>query len=128
MGLKQQLAAHSLKVWYDEDELQPGIPRQPLLETGIKSSASVAVLVGRDGLGPWEVEEMHGALGLAVKDKRPVIPVLLPGAPSQPELPLFLGTRPWVDLRSGFTDEGIAKLVWGITGKKPNPIDLMKEI
>ena len=119
--LKQRLTAQGLTVWFDEDELQPGIPWQQLLEAGIKSSASAAVLVGKDGLGPWEDEEMQAALRLAVKDKRPVIPVLLPGAPSQPELPLFLGNRTWVDLRGGFTEEGIAKLVWGITGRKPNP-------
>jgi hypothetical protein len=117
--LKTRLAAQKLAVWFDVDELQPGIPWQQLLESGIRSSRSVAVLVGKDGLGPWEDEEMQSALRLAVKDKRPVIPVLLPDAPSQPELPLFLGNRTWVDLRSGFTDEGIAKLVWGITGKRP---------
>jgi hypothetical protein len=116
--LKHRLNAQKLSAWYDEDELRPGIPWQQLLESGIKSSASVALLVGKDGLGPWEEEEMQGALRLAVKDKRPVIPVLLPEAPSQPELPMFLGNRTWVDLRAGFTAEGFAKLVWGITGKK----------
>jgi hypothetical protein len=116
--LKERLAARNLKVWLDQDELQPGIPWMQLLEDGIKSSASVAVLVGEDGLGPWEDEEMQGALRLAVKNKRPVIPVLLPGAPNQHELPLFLGNRTWVDLRDGFTAAGIDKLIWGITGKK----------
>ena len=67
-------------LWLDEDQLQPGIPWQPLLERGIKSSRSVAVLVGNDGVGPWEHEEMRAALQLAVKDGRPVIPVLLPGS------------------------------------------------
>lgn len=119
--LKQRLATSSLTAWLDEDELRPGIPWQQLLESGIKSSASVAVLVGTDGMGPWEDEEMQAALRLAVKDKRPVIPVLLPGAPAEPELPMFLGNRTWVDLREGFTADGFAKLVWGITGKKPNP-------
>ena len=73
--LKGLLAANGLQVWLDEDELQPGIPWQQLLELGIKSSSSVAVLVGKDGLGPWEDEEMQGALVLAVKTKRPCIPV-----------------------------------------------------
>ena len=116
--LKNRLSAQKLVVWLDEDELRPGIPWQQLLETGIKSSASVAVLVCKDGLGPWEDEEMQAALILAVKDKRAVIPVLLPGASSQPELPMFLCNRTWVDLRAGFTGDGIAKLAWGITGKK----------
>ncbi|MCY2977757.1 MAG: SUMF1/EgtB/PvdO family nonheme iron enzyme [Planctomycetota bacterium] len=114
----QNLSGDPIQVWFDEDELQPGIPWQQLLEHGIKNSRSVAVLIGKDGIGPWEDEEMQGALRMAVKDKRPVIPVLLPGAHDQPELPMFLVNRTWVDLRSGFADNGLEKLVWGITGKK----------
>ena len=118
--LAEALRDRDLKIWLDEDELQPGIPWQKLLEEGIRASQSVAVLVGSDGLGPWEDEEMQAALRLAVKDKRPVISVLLPGVSSEPELPLFLTNRPWVDLRDGLTDEGLGKLYWGITGRKPN--------
>jgi hypothetical protein len=117
--LKQQLAARGLAVWFDEDDLPPGQPWMPLLEAGIKASHSVAVLVGQDGLGPWEDEEMQAALRFAVKDKRPVIPVLLPGAGAEPELPLFLGNRTWVDLRAGLTEAGLDRLQWGSTGKKP---------
>ena len=109
-----------LRSWLDEDELRPGINWQPLLEEGIRASKSVAVLIAADGLGPWEDEEMQAALNLAVQDKRPIIPVLLPGCPTKPELPLFLGTRTWVDLRDGYTPTGIAKLIWGITGEKPD--------
>ena len=32
--LKKRLAAQGLRVWYDEDELRPGIPWQQLLESG----------------------------------------------------------------------------------------------
>ena len=116
--LKRLLAARNLRVWLDEDELQPGINWQPSLENAIKNSKSVAVLVGRDGLGPWEDEEMQGALVIAVRSKRPCIPVLLPGASAQPELPMFLVNRTWVDLRGGLTDEGLTRLVWGITGRR----------
>jgi hypothetical protein len=102
--LKQRLSDAGLHVWLDEDELRPGIPWQQLLEAGIRDSKSIAVLVGSDGLGPWEDEEMQAALVLGVKDRRPVIPVLLPGACTQPELPMFLTNRTWVDLRSGSAD------------------------
>jgi hypothetical protein len=119
--LKLWLSANGLAVWLDEDELQPGLPWQQLLESGIKTSRSIAVLVGKDGLGPWEDEEMQAALVLAVRDKRPVIPVLLPHASAKPELPMFLVNRTWVDLRAGLTEDGLAKLVWGITGIRPDP-------
>ena len=117
--LKQHLVAYRLTCWLDEDELRPGIPWQQALEEGIRRSGSVAVLVGNDGLGPWEDEEMRSALSLAVKDKRPVIPVLMPGAPARPELPMFLDNRTWVDLREGLTPKALNKLVWGITGIQP---------
>jgi hypothetical protein len=49
----------------------------------------------------------------------PVIPVLLPGAPAVPTLPIFLRELTWVDLRDGVTPAMIERLVWGITGRKP---------
>jgi len=119
--LMARLVEHGLATWFDEDQLQPGIPWQPLLELGIKRSRSVAVLVGNDGVGPWENEEMQAALRLAVRDKRPVIPVLLSGSATPPELPMFLANRTWVDLRGGLTHESVAHLIWGITGRKPRP-------
>ena len=118
--LKRLLAKAGLKVWLDEDELRPGINWQPLLEAGVRSSKSIAMLIGPDGLGPWVEEEMQGALRLAVRDKRPIIPTLLPGCPKRPELPLFLGNRTWVDLSGGSTDAAIDNLIWGITGQKPD--------
>jgi internalin A len=117
--LGEALKARGLNVWLDEWEAQPGRSSQQQLEEGIKVSSSVAVLVGKDGIGPWQNEEMEGALLLAVRDKRPVIPVLLPGASQEPKLPMFLGSRAYVDLREGFTEDGIGNIVWGITGEKP---------
>jgi len=120
-ALAAHLRARGLTVWLDEEQLRPGLSWQPLLESGIGASRSVAVLVGADGLGPWEQEEMHAALTLAVSDKRPVIPVLLSDAPAVPKLPLFLRGRTWVDLRAGADTGGPAgldQLVWGITGRR----------
>jgi hypothetical protein len=115
--LKQLLAAKGITAWLDEDELPPGQLWQPLIEQAIKDSESVAVCVGESGLGPWQDEEMQAALRLAVRLHRPVIPLLLPGAPETPELPLFLANRGWVDARDGFTEEILRKLVWGIKNK-----------
>lgn len=122
-ALRDRLLAHQLTVWFDEDELRPGIPWQQLLEDGILQSRSVAVVVGPSGAGPWETEEMRAALQLAVDDRqtlRPVIPVLLRGA-HKPALPLFLRSRTWVDLGEGDDDEkALDRLLWGITGRKRN--------
>ena len=89
-----------------------------LLDDAIQASRSVAVFLGESGIGPWVNEEMAAALNLAVREKRPAIPVLLPGAPAG-VLPMFLGNRTWVDLRPAVTPEALDRLIWGITGKKP---------
>jgi TIR domain len=99
----------------DEDELRPGVPWQRVLEDGIRASASVTALIGKDGLGPRVDEEMQAALRLAVEDERPVIPVILPDAPQPPGLPLFLANPTWVDLRPPLSEVGLDQLVWGTT-------------
>lgn len=56
---------------------------------------------------------------LARRQGLPLIPVLLPDAPAQPELPLFLELRTWVDLRPKLTEAALDRLQWGITGVRP---------
>ncbi|MCP4663045.1 MAG: toll/interleukin-1 receptor domain-containing protein, partial [bacterium] len=119
--LAEALRARGLKVWLDEWELIPGRPWQEALEKIIKTVPCTAVLVSKDGLGPWEIPEMRAALSQYVKRGSPIIPVLLPGCPKAPELPLFLEQFTWVDLHDGLTPEGLDRLVWGITGHKPKP-------
>jgi hypothetical protein len=77
-------------VWLDEWELVPGRPWQEALEAIMQTAQSAAVLVGQDGVGPWQDREMRGCLNAFVQRALPVIPVLLPGAPQQPALPMFL--------------------------------------
>lgn len=117
--IAEVLKQRGLKVWLDEWELVPGRPWQDALEEIIQTTLTAAVLVGKDGLGPWEIPEMRGCLSEFVNRKLPVIPVLLPNAPNQPDLPLFLKQFTWVDLRSGLTKDGLDQLEWGITGVKP---------
>lgn len=118
-ALATALKQRGLRVWLDEWELTPGQPWQDELEAIIRTTKSVAVLVGADGLGPWEHPEMRACLNQCVQRQLPVIPVLLPNAGEQPALPLFLQQFTWVDLRGGLTEEGMERLVWGITQVKP---------
>jgi hypothetical protein len=127
IALKLQ-AEYQVKPWLDEWELQPGLPWQPELERQIQNIQSAAVFIGQSGIGPWQEEEIHGFLREFNRRKCPVIPVLLPNAPQQPELPLFLAGRTWVDFRSqsrNYTDPWI-RLVWGITGKKPGTTPIIQ--
>lgn len=117
--LAEALKNRGLNVWLDEWELIPGRSWINALGEIIETVRAAAVLVGKDGMGPWEVPEMEGCLIEFVNRAMPVIPVLLPDAPEMPELPLFLKRFTWVDLRGGVTDENLNRLIWGITGNKP---------
>ena len=122
--LAEALRDRGLRPWLDEDELIPGRPWQEALEQSLTAARTVAILVGRDGLGPWHNAEMRAGLALCVEQGKPAIPVLLEGASAQPNLPLFLAGLTWVDLRQGLTDEGLDRLQWAITGIKPEaPVD-----
>jgi len=117
--LADALVERGLRPWLDERELVPGRPWQEALEEIIQTTRTAVVTFGPAGLGPWEEPEMRACLSEFVQRRLPVIPVLLPGAPTKPELPLFLKAFTWVDLRGGLTSEGLDRLEWGVTGKKP---------
>jgi hypothetical protein len=113
------LQAHGLRVWLDKWVLRPGFPWQEGLEEGVRASRAVAVFVGTGGLGAWQEPEMRAFVARSRREKVPVIPVLLPECPDSPQLTLFLESFTWVDLRGGVTEEGLSRLLWGITGEKP---------
>ncbi|OQY27731.1 MAG: hypothetical protein B6244_09480 [Candidatus Cloacimonetes bacterium 4572_55] len=115
------LERQNVRVWLDKWELRPGIPWQKELEQGILNSVSVLVFAGNAGFGPWHEEEARAALNESIRRDCPVIPVVLPGASEPLDIPLFLQSRTWVDLRNGVEDEeALLKLLWGVTGENPH--------
>jgi len=94
--------------------LPPGRPWQRELERRIGDIGAAAVLIGPNGVGPWQSHEVEAFLREFVERGSPVIPVLLPGG-VQPALPVFLRAMTWVDI----TTDALERLVWGITGEKP---------
>ena len=117
--LADVLIDQGLRPWLDEREIVPGRPWHLALEQIIRTTRTAIVMTGPSGMGPWEEPEMRACLSEFVERGLPVIPLLLPGAPQEPDLPLFLKAFAWVDLRDGVTTDGINRLVWGITGQKP---------
>ena len=113
----EQLKEQSLLPWLDVWELRPGLPWQRALEEQIEHIKTVAVFVGKDGMGPWQQMELEAFLREFVRRKCPVIPVLLDYAPNEPQLPIFLRGMTWVDFRKPDT-EPMENLVWGITGTR----------
>jgi hypothetical protein len=112
-----QLMERNILPWLDEWELQPGMAWQRLLEDQIGGIRAAAVFVGANGMGPWQRQELDSLLRQFVKRSCPVIPVLLPNAPTEPRLPLFLEGMTWVDFRVADPDP-LDRFVWGITGKR----------
>jgi CheY-like chemotaxis protein len=117
--LATTLVKQGLRPWLDEWDLVPGHPWQEALEEIIEHVGSAAILIGKSGIGPWADREMRSFLREFVRRKIPLIPIMLPGAPATPELPLFLREFTWVDLRRGLNQKGIDRIIWGVTGKKP---------
>ena len=118
------LKQRGLSVWLDEWELRPGLTWQNALEDIISRASRRRSALAVQGIGPWEEPEMQALLRRFVDEKKagnvvPIIPVLLPGAPADVKLPLFLEAFTWVDLRRGLTADGLERLRWGITGEKP---------
>ncbi len=111
----EKLKEQGILPWLDEWELRPGFSWQRLLEKQIRRIKSVAVFVGKDGIGPWQQKEIEGFLIKLANRNCPVIPVLLPDAPRKPRLPIFLESMTWVDFRVQ-NPEPMERLIWGITG------------
>jgi hypothetical protein len=113
------LRARGLRVWFDEWESPPGSQWQERLEETIEAIRTAAVLVGKEGTGPWQDLAMWTYLNKFAEEGRRIIPILLPKAPNKPDLPLFLAEFKWLDLRGGLTEEALEQLTWGITGQRP---------
>jgi hypothetical protein len=98
--LNDWLRAQGVRTFYDRHELAPGLPWVTALERAIDASASVAVLVGPQGIGNTQQYEVELALVRQAADRSfPVVPVLLPGCDNPPIG--FLQLLTWADLRSG---------------------------
>lgn len=113
----EQLKIYGLLPWLDEWELRPGFSWQKALAEQINKGKSVAVFVGKSGIGPWQDREIEAFLGEAVKRACPIIPVLRRSGKPIPELPIFLRGVTWVNFRKK-KPEPLRQLIWGITGER----------
>jgi hypothetical protein len=116
-AIGEMLKERGILPWLDEWELRPGLPWQKALEQQIKQIGSVAVFVGKNGIGPWQDLEQVAFIRQFVKRGCPVIPVILPDCDEAPELPVFLEGMTWVDFREQSPDP-MQQLAWGITGRR----------
>jgi hypothetical protein len=115
--IAKRLRDKGIKPWLDIWEIRPGLAWQDILENQINDISAAVVFIGSNGLGPWQEMELRAYLRKFVKNRYPVIPVLLASAPKAPELPAFLEGNTWVDFRR-FNPDPMDQLIWGITGKR----------
>lgn len=101
----------------DEWELPPFVRWQDELEKVIEEIKAVAVFIGPSGIGPWEDMEMRAFLEQFARRKIRIGPVLLPGCPKKPRLPIFMESFGWVDFRTADPDP-MSQLIWGIRGER----------
>lgn len=116
MGLRRR----GINPWFAKWCLPPGRQFQREIQRVFFDIRSVAVFVGRGGVGPWEDLEIQAAIQMFVKRRAPVIPVMLPGHEPEADPPMFLGEFSKVLFRNGLEDsEALDQLEWGITGIQP---------
>jgi SAM-dependent methyltransferase len=89
------LTNSGLRVFFDQASLSPGAPFQESIEAALRESLSILVIIGPDGVGPWQEEENYSFQLLKVNThaQKEIIPILLPGAkfgPTHSQIPLFL--------------------------------------
>src|SRR5579883_1988508 len=100
--INKDLQANGIKTWLDEEQLPLGRPWQPELEKQIGNIKHACVFIGRNGIGPWQNMEVRAFLSEFISRDCSVIPVLLPDASSVPDLPIFLKSMTWTDLRHDY--------------------------
>jgi len=118
--IAERLKERGILPWLDEWNLPPGRMAQQEIESILPNIKAAAIFVGPSGVGPWENVEMHAAVTQFVNRQLSVIPVLLPGVVTIPDLSLFLKEFKWVCFTEGVDDQkALDELEWGITGKNP---------
>lgn len=106
-----------LDIWH----LRRGMSFQPGISNALDESGCCAFFLGPSADGPWQNEELHYALDLAVRtrDNYRVIPVLLPGCDPR-QMDGFLALRTCVDFRHGLDDQAaLDQLIAAIKGEAP---------
>jgi hypothetical protein len=87
---KQLKEQHQILPFLDEWDLRPGQCWHNALEKSIKKSKSMAVFLGRHGLGPWQENEIKAFLTENSRGERPIIPVILPDYQNTPKIHFFI--------------------------------------
>jgi hypothetical protein len=113
-----------LRPWFDRVEIRDGDVIFTRLAEGLRASRIVIAIVGADGGGPYQDEELWASIAQSIKTGLRVIPVLLPGA-NEVDLQNvhpFLANRRWRKLnRIEPDDADVTALIRSIDPSKSLP-------
>jgi len=118
----KKLVEMGLRVWWDEQEIPPGARYMDHMWEGLKSSFATIVFISPATVGNWQEMEAMAAIATQVAEKRPVLPVFLPGIPDPNKVDLgFLGLNSRAVFENTVTEQRVLnRIYWGITGNKPD--------
>jgi len=108
--LNRKLKSAGVKTWLDKEQLLPGARWQTELQQQIGTTKKACVCIGEDGIGTWQNEEIMSFLDRSAQRNFPIIPIILPNVNNIPEIPSFLKTRQFSDLRNNYEDN-LLKLI-----------------
>lgn len=113
------LKNRGVKPWLDEEEIPPGASFQDALQQATAQVRAAAICIGLGELGRWQAMELKAFISQCIENDVVVIPVLLPGTETIPEKLIFLRQFHAVSFRKDIDESSLSRLIWGITGKKP---------
>ena len=110
------LRSRGIYPWIDIEQIPPGRWFQDVIQSAIRKVKSVAIFIGKNGIGRWQAMELRSFINLCVENELPVIPVLLPSVDKIPDELLFLREKKFVKFKSKLDEtNAINSLIWGIT-------------
>jgi hypothetical protein len=98
-AIAAQLKQQGISYWLDEEQLPPGTFWLNTQQRDMSHISTVAVFIGKHGIGKWQRLEISIFLQQFVEQQLPIIPVFLADAPPETDLMLFLKLFTWVDFR-----------------------------
>lgn len=124
-GLKTSIEHKDVgsSVFFDATNLRAGGYWQPALAKGIDEADAFVLLVGEEGLGPWQTLEFYEAHHKHVKSPDfPVVLMLLDGQ-AAPGLP-FLRHLQWIVSADPTSEKDVARLIDAAAGTRAQPSQL----
>jgi hypothetical protein len=123
MRLGEELRRQGIYPWIDVEQIPPGRWFQDVIQSAVRTVRTAAIVIGKSGIGRWQMVELRAFLSRCVELGIPLIPVLLPGVAGVPDDLAFLRELNCVQFANDIGEKAaMVRLVWGITSQKPDQL------